>query len=36
MLKTQKAILASRLLNPFLTESPAAEFFRSHTNRMAV
>ena len=36
VLKAQKAILVSRLLNPCLTKSPAAEFFRSHTNRMAV
>jgi hypothetical protein len=26
----------TRLLNPCLTKSPAAKFFRSHTNRMAV
>ncbi len=36
VLNAQKAILVTRLLNPFLTESPVAEFFRSHTNRMAV
>ena len=35
-LKAQKTILVSGLLNPCLTESPAAEFFRSHANRMAV
>ncbi len=36
VLKAQNAILVSRLLNPFMTESPDSEFLRSHTNRMAV